>query len=249
MKKIRDALKASKFLRIHIRCRRNLTDSRDGRQFLKLVEFESKKKKKAAKEQSEYLENFTYEVQREGHALKKQLWDGNQASYVSHSIKCWPCSPIDQKRIKKDTKFLGTFEAAYKLARPLDNPGEQRGFAAMYTQSQELTKGAIDLVAKFERITKQVSDLDTIALLDNAWGEEDEALTNLLSKGKAVGIDKCRNILMNSNVEAMDPEATDAANVLFPQVKNQVSSIWGKVARKEERAVQKLVKAITLEIA
>jgi hypothetical protein len=43
------------------------------RQFLALVEFESKKKKNAAKEANQYLENFKKGVEEEGKALQENL--------------------------------------------------------------------------------------------------------------------------------------------------------------------------------
>jgi hypothetical protein len=53
------------------------------RQFFSLVEFETKKKKAAAKEAGQYLERLTKNIDRDEQELKKQLGDLTSASYVT----------------------------------------------------------------------------------------------------------------------------------------------------------------------
>jgi hypothetical protein len=56
------------------------------RQFLALVEFESKKKKRAAKAASEYMEKFHDSIQNDEEALKKRLGNLSVASYVTFYV-------------------------------------------------------------------------------------------------------------------------------------------------------------------
>jgi hypothetical protein len=116
----------------------------------------------------------------------------------------------------------------------------------MYKRSKLLTEDALGLVATFERVSQQVADLDTTILMDNKWGEEDEKTTNLLVAGRDLGIDKYHSALMTSKEVTMNPEDMKDGETLYDHSENRVSSLWSKVARKEEKAVRKLVKAIKL---
>jgi len=53
---------------------------RDDRQFLALIEFESKKKRKVAKAATEYMTKFNARIETEEEGLKKLLRDLNIAS-------------------------------------------------------------------------------------------------------------------------------------------------------------------------
>jgi DNA-directed RNA polymerase subunit N (RpoN/RPB10) len=63
-----------------------LLTSMDSRQFLALVEFESRKKKRAAKVASEYMEKFRDGIQKDEEALNKRLRDLGVASYVTSHV-------------------------------------------------------------------------------------------------------------------------------------------------------------------
>ena len=116
----------------------------------------------------------------------------------------------------------------------------------MYKRSKLLTEDALGLVATFERVSQQVLDLDTTTLMDNEWGEEDEKAANLLVAGRDLGIDKYQSTLMTSKEVTRNLEDIKDGEVLYDHSENRESSLWSKVARKEEKAVGKLIRAIGL---
>lgn len=218
------------------------------REFLSLVEFETKKKKAAVKEAGYYLERLTKNIDRDEQGLKNELERLASTAYVfSMSLQ----AEADYHRTKKDLHFLGVFKKAYKEATPFPPPAdaetkstsELRGFAVMYERSKQLTEVASELVARFERVGHQVSGHDTTALMDNEWGEEDKHFAHLVLVGKDLGITRCQSILNAPKEAVMIPEDIKRGDVLYSE--DQLSFQWGTVARKEEKAARKLVKAVT----
>ena len=139
---------------------------------------------------------------------------------------------------------------AYKVATPCPSSedanqakatSESRGFAFMYERSKQLTKVATGLAARFEKVSQQVAGQDTTGLLENKWGTEDAEFTHLVLIGKELGISRCQGIL-NAGKEVHEISADKGAESLYS--KEQRPLQWGKVARNEEKAARKLVKAI-----
>jgi hypothetical protein len=201
------------------------------------------------KEAGYYLEKLTENIDRDEQELKNELERLASTGYVfSQSLK----TEADYHRVNRDLDFLGAFRKAYKVATPCPPPAdanqtkstsELRGFAVMYERSKQLTKVASELVARFERVGQQVLGHDTTAPMDNEWEEEDKHFAHLVLVGKDLGITRCQSIL-NAPKEAVTiPEDIKQGDVLYSE--DQPSFQWGKVARKEEKAARKLVKAVT----
>jgi hypothetical protein len=151
--------------------------------------------------------------------------------------------------MKKDVNFLGNFKRAYKAATPFQrgdkDSSERSGFATMYDRSNLLTKNAFGLITKFEEVSQYITELDTTALMDSEWGGEDEKLANLLLIGRDVGISRCQSILMTSSEETLSPEEMIKGEDFYT---GEQTGLWGKIARKEEKAIKKLVRATVLEL-
>lgn len=114
----------------------------------------------------------------------------------------------------------------------------------MYSKSKEITATAFALVAKFEEVAKRVEEIDTTALVENEWGDQDQALRKMLLTGLSIGVDRYTRMLHDSKEEAvLEGEEKETSKVLFGE-KMAEGPRWGSVARKQERALRKLGKTL-----
>lgn len=215
-------------------------------------EFEKKKRKLASDNAALYMEKLKSSLDKDEEDLKKQLSDFSTTAYASHrEIEKWKL--ILDNSAKKDSQFLASFREAYNAATPCQpkkssgkEAAENRGFGDLHDKSEILVSEALGLVAKFEEVNRFIDNLDTSSLMDNEWGAEDQRTAGLLLMGKALGITRCQNILMVSDKETSNTEDCTEGEKFYTG--ENAESIWGKVARKQEKAVKRLFKATTLEI-
>jgi len=113
----------------------------------------------------------------------------------------------------------------------------------------------MDLISKFEDITKMVTALDTEGLVNNDWGVKDREICGLLEAGRDVGVRKYQRILNPDKATeggevAIDKVAEEVEKRLYGKESEvQVKGAWGKVARKQEKAAKKLIKAFEMDFA
>jgi hypothetical protein len=112
----------------------------------------------------------------------------------------------------------------------------------LYKKSKDLTSTAFALVAMFEEVAQRISNLDTTALIENEWEEQDIVLATLLMGGKRVGIMKYTRMLTASREKVLGGEDKDTDDLLFEE--DKIDSVWGKIVRKQEKALKKQIKAI-----
>lgn len=158
----------------------------------------------------------------------------------------------------RDTEFLETFKAAYGASRShisVAQPSQVNGassassqdFAAMYKKSKEITTAAFALVAKFEEVVQRIERLDTTALIENEWGEQDEVFAGLLLEGKRIGVERYRRMLAASKEQALGEDDKVTADLFFNE-RDNVEGVWGKVVKKQEKALKKLVNTIEVQM-
>lgn len=222
------------------------------RQLLALVKFGSKEKREAAKEAGAYMERFRGRVEEGERKLKGMLELGKDEAYVLSRCTLKTGDGADVIREKRDKEFRRAFKESYRAASPFGErleETEQRakhcGFAAMYPRSKKLTADARALVAKFDQVAQRIEHIDTAALTANDWKEEDKATAKVLAAGKRVGMDKYQSILTASK-QHMDNEDTRVAGHLY-LADPPAAGIWGKVAKKQEKAARKLVRATEMD--
>ena len=162
-------------------------------------------------------------------------------------------------RMKCETQFLESFKIAYNASRAHTSTPDQAngqgatstpapGFAAMYKKTKEITTAAFALVAKFEEVAQRIEKLDTAALIENEWGEQDDIMARWLKEGKHIGVEKYRCILTGSKEEA--PKGGDASHgySFFDKEEEKAKGTWGKVAKKQVKALKKLAKTLEIEV-
>ena len=161
-------------------------------------------------------------------------------------------------RMKCETQFLESFKIAYNASRAHATAPDQAngqgatsapapGFAAMYRKTNEITTTAFALVAKFEEVAQRIEKLDTAALIENEWGEQDDIMASLLKEGKQIGVEKYRCILTGSNEEAPKSGYASHGNLFFDKGEDKPKGVWGKVAKKQVKALKKLAKTLEVE--
>jgi hypothetical protein len=152
-------------------------------------------------------------------------------------------------RDKKEAEFLKMFKAAYAFASPFalqpkgtDGSGS---FAALYERSKTLKTTAQALIENYEHASERVASLDMKGLMDNNWEEEDRALVKLLAAGKRVAVHKYHTILNATKPQEQRLSAEEArAEKLLYDDEAAAPSEWGRVARKQEKAVRRLARAV-----
>jgi hypothetical protein len=155
-------------------------------------------------------------------------------------------------RATRDREFLESFKAAYAASRgnaSVSGPGESecppaRDFVLLHAKSKEITATAFALVAKFEDVAKRVGELDTKALLENNWAEEDDTFAGILADGLRVSVDRYRRMLHARKEAVLEGDDRDAEQLLLDKGKARVKGAWGKMARKQEKAFGKLIETV-----
>ncbi|KAH8590277.1 hypothetical protein B0O99DRAFT_722107 [Bisporella sp. PMI_857] len=219
------------------------TGRNESQDFLTLIKFEKRKKKKAEQADAAFLKMFKDTLRHGEESLKTQIQDeSNLAS-------------------RRDIEFLKTFEKVFKRASPFssakgsgdkDKDGSQnQGFESMHPKSEKLVKTALGLIARFEEIETHVTNIDVEQLRHNSWAVEDDQIMEMLQTGRDFGMQKCRIILTTKAKEgdvAAEEANTERATIKNTFYSNTVSlegtsGNWGKTARQQQKAAKKLVMA------
>jgi hypothetical protein len=141
---------------------------------------------------------------------------------------------------------LKAFKAAYSLATPFASESTEdgsRGFAALYETNKKFTTNAHSLVEKFKQVSKRIQNLDVKKMSEYKWKDEDKSIAKLLAAGRKVGMDKYHSILHASKPQRLRTEEARAAKILYDD-EDAEPSVWGKIARKQERAAKRLARAV-----
>ncbi|CZT08753.1 uncharacterized protein RCO7_03448 [Rhynchosporium graminicola] len=212
----------------------------ESRQFLALVEFESKKKKRAAKAAAELIERFENRINDAEESLKKRLHD------------------LSTEASKKDSDFNEAFEDAYAASRPLPptaNGGSKAkglskdiSFATLFDRSLEIIDGAKLIIEKFEMAREKTNKIEIARLMDNNWSEENDDIAKILATGHMVGLEKYEAMLMGSGEPDIEEEDLELTGLFYPDTEVNTYIPWGGMARKGEKAMRKLLKAIVTEV-
>jgi hypothetical protein len=152
-------------------------------------------------------------------------------------------------REKRDEKFLETFKAAYGASQShvsVQSDGTLQDFAANYEKSKEIISTAFELVAKFEDVAHRIEKIDTTALIENEWGDQDQAFAVILQEGKNIGVKRYRRMLNDGKEVVLEEEAKGTANMFFEErrEKGEYNAVWGKVVKRQEKAFRKLGKIV-----
>ena len=151
-------------------------------------------------------------------------------------------------RLKTDTTFLRAFRSTYTKTSPFQDTKSGKklgGFAAVHEKSLELIADANELVKTFEAIEQRIAELDMMGILVNEWVDEERKIEVLLDEGRQVGIAKYREILVAKGGDVQ--EENDSAQFYSRErLVEGATGAWGEVARKQEKAIRRLVNSIVV---
>ncbi|KAF8863568.1 hypothetical protein BDZ45DRAFT_670165 [Acephala macrosclerotiorum] len=218
----------------------------ESQQFLALVEFESKKKKRAAKAASEYMDKFKDSINSSSDNLKLRLTNLTASS------------------VKQTSSFLSTYQSAYALSRPLPPPSKetpsQEGecFVTLFDRSQSLINSALSLVTHFESANSAAEHCQVPEIASNKWDEQNQTAAGVLAVGHNVNLEKYQALLQGGEEPGVDEDIEGFAAMICDGVgldkgeegkKESESKVdfnfeygWGKVARKGEKAARKFIR-------
>lgn len=217
-----------------------------------MVELGSKKKR-AAKESTEFREKFEEKIKSSNEVLKLQLATLTNDSYVftaqiSSYILNYLCST------KNSTDFLITFQNVYAASRPRPAPSPSKPsdpndlrFVTLFDRSQTLVNNALALITCFETANEKTEKCQVAELLDNEWEDETGAAARVLAIGCNVGLHKYQALLQGSGEPVVEEEDEVFVKMIYGGDENGKPEDgseygWGKVAKKGEKAARKFVK-------
>jgi hypothetical protein len=155
--------------------------------------------------------------------------------------------------MKRDGDFLKVFQEAYAASRPIpppqSDPKQEKAsyFANLYKRSKNLTTKSWKIVAMFENANSKTLMIESVGLMNNDWGEENETAAKLLSIGHSVGLGKFEASLMGEEVPEVDADSTLFAEAIYKPEEEIISMEWGKIAKKTMKVQKKLVKTLPVE--
>ncbi|KAJ5038119.1 uncharacterized protein L3040_006988 [Drepanopeziza brunnea f. sp. 'multigermtubi'] len=210
----------------------------DGQQFLALVEFESKKKRRAAQATSKYMERLEDNIGLSEDHLRKLL------------------RHLSADATKKDTDFIEAFKDAYAASRPLPpsqntagNSSGESSFATLYGRGKEILRTTQLNIQKFETLGAKTARIDTSGLMDNDWLADDEQTAGILETGRKYGLEKYAAMLRGSEDPVVEEEAAVYVGMIYRDLEADASRSWGRIAKKQEKSARRLYKAIAAEDA
>ncbi|KAH6722174.1 hypothetical protein BKA61DRAFT_650752 [Leptodontidium sp. MPI-SDFR-AT-0119] len=212
-----------------------------GQQFLAGVAFVSKLKKQTAKADKEFMIKFEGKIDGAEESMRMHLRDASiEAS-------------------KWDSEFTETFKHAYAASRPLpptaNGKSQAKGlskdisFAMLFDRSQRTIEDAKLIIEKYETAREKTSMVETARFRDNKWDEENERTAEILAAGHKIGLEKYNAMLMGSSGPDIEDDDSIAADLIYPEAEGgNTSTPWGGIAKKGEKTMRKLVKAIVMEV-
>lgn len=103
-------------------------------------------------------------------------------------------------------------------------------------------------MSKFEEVAKRIKEIDTTALIENEWGDQDEAIKVILHNGKNIGVNRYRRMLNASKEDVvLEGEDKKTSGVFFAD-ERRAEGGWGKMAKKQEKALRKLGQTLEMGI-
>ncbi|KAG9229607.1 hypothetical protein BJ875DRAFT_488760 [Amylocarpus encephaloides] len=201
----------------------------ESQQFLALVQFESKKKKMAAKASASFLEKFASDLKDDEKELKQVLQNSSATS------------------TKQDSDFEGGFQDAYLLSRPKQNKepkdSKSKQFSSLFKWSKNLTENARQILRTFEGLSKLTSDNETSRLLENTWEEDDEKMIQILDVGHKLAIEKYECLIGGNKAYSVKPTLLPVAKEFYGEGAESTHVGWGRIADRQERGIRKIVKS------
>ncbi|KUJ18239.1 uncharacterized protein LY89DRAFT_781315 [Mollisia scopiformis] len=214
----------------------------ESQQFLALVEFESKKKKRAAKAALEYMERFTENIDSTNDGLKMRLANLAAAS------------------TNQTTTFLKNYQNAYGASRPLpsppqdsDTPPEDLCFVTLFDHSQSLIDTARAIITSFETANEKTEKCEVAELLSSDWDDRLDSAAKVLAVGCNVGLEKYQALLQGAGKPVLEGEEEEVylralygvdGEKAYEEAESEgvFEYGWGKVAKKGEKGLRKFVK-------
>ncbi|KAF7883270.1 uncharacterized protein EAF02_005190 [Botrytis sinoallii] len=148
---------------------------------------------------------------------------------------------VGERSFGRNKDFLEGFHAAYSLSAPFKTVSYD--FSLNHKKGRIMITRALELSSQFDNLTRKDIAKELAGLFGNEWSKEDGEIAKMLELGKVVGVNKFECIVNASKPEILETEALEVSKKFYPAVEEEISTGWGKEARKHERAHKRLLKA------
>ncbi|PBP20468.1 hypothetical protein BUE80_DR008803 [Diplocarpon rosae] len=195
--------------------------------------------RKAAKDASQYMENLKDRISRSAEKLNSHLRE------------------LRAEEDSQDTSFIEAFQDAYAASRPAppaDYDAKDRirsesfSFATVFYRSHDVVASAKQVLESFESASEKLSMIDTSGLMDNNWGEQYEQTAEILALGHKVGLGKYDAMLVGADEPVLEEEDSIFVDTIYKPTEKSPSLTWGRIVKKQEKFVRKLVKALAVDV-
>lgn len=127
-------------------------------------------------------------------------------------------------------------------------PASEVSFATLYERSKQITAKAIDLVEAFEKANEKTTKIKTADLASNSWEEENDTVEKVIAIGRIAGLQKYEALAAGAGEPEIDEDMVVYAEAIYKPEEEFSGVGWGRMARKQEKAVKKLQKSCATEI-
>lgn len=156
---------------------------------------------------------------------------------------------------KLDSDFLEAFTNSYAASRPTAPPSDatrgkisasETSFAIMYERSKHIIARAFEIIENFETANEKTVKIELGKLMTNAWEHENDTAENVISAGHIAGLQKYESLAEGAGEPEIDGDLVVYVGAIYKQEIHAVG--WGRMARKQEKALKKVDKNLAMEI-
>lgn len=104
------------------------------------------------------------------------------------------------------------------------------------------------LAGSFDEVGAATAAIDMSGLVDNNWGEQNDAAAGMLALGHRVYWDRYEAMLTGTTGLSLEEEEDDTFKEIYKPIEGDSSMPWGKIMKKQEKSSKKLYKSLCMGV-
>ena len=121
-------------------------------------------------------------------------------------------------------------------------------FATLYERSKQLTAHAFNLIDAFETANDKTTKIEIAGTMSNYWEEENVNTEKVIAVGRMAGLQKYEALTMGEEEPEIDADLVVFSEAIYKQEVEIGGIGWGRMAKKQIKAVKKLNRSNAREI-
>jgi hypothetical protein len=149
---------------------------------------------------------------------------------------------------KLDNDFLEAFTNSYTSSRPTAPSSSETSFSARYQRGKQITAYAYNLIERFEKDNDETVKIEVTGLTTNSWVKEYKDVENVITAGRDVGLQKYEALADGVGEPEIDEDMVEFVKSIYKPEHQPPGIGWGRMARKQDKALKKVDKNFVREI-